>query len=475
MTESHNIEYKESWRDEYLRQVCGLANAQGGSLFIGIDDKGEVIGVNNAKKLQEDIPNKINDTLSILPDVYLHKIANKEYLEIVIPANATPVSYRNKFYYRSGTVTIELTGSSLHTFLLDKLGGKWDSMPVNNVVIDDLDKESFDIFKRESLRSGRLNRQDFPESREELLDKLNLITEDGRLTRAAVLLFHRTPEKWIHGAYCKVALFANEVDILYHDEVHGSLMMQADRMIELIYTKYLAAKVTYDGKIRIEKYPYSKDALREGYYNALMHNFYADCVPIQIRVNPTDMWISNSLAFNSPWTPEKLLACHSSRPSNNLIANAFHIAGFVESWGRGIQNMIRDSIAYGCPAPTYGDQPQTVRLVLKAHPEVIDLQPNSSINFGKEKSTAENDRSGLQGDSLSNLHPLYTQLTPTLHPLYTRIKENPQITHMQLSEMLAIHPETVRRRINQLKELGLIRREGSDKTGYWVVIDLKEN
>ncbi len=49
MSESQNIEYKESWRDEYLRQICGLANAKGGSLFVGVNDRGEVVGVANAK------------------------------------------------------------------------------------------------------------------------------------------------------------------------------------------------------------------------------------------------------------------------------------------------------------------------------------------------------------------------------------------------------------------------------------------
>lgn len=63
MAESQNVEYKESWRDEYLKWVCGFANAQGGSIYIGINDNGEVVGVTDCKKLLEDIPNKIKDTM----------------------------------------------------------------------------------------------------------------------------------------------------------------------------------------------------------------------------------------------------------------------------------------------------------------------------------------------------------------------------------------------------------------------------
>lgn len=136
MAEDKYTEYKESWRDEYLRQICGMANTCGGSLFVGIDDYGKVVGVRNSKKLQEDIPNKVRDTLGIVPDVICHSQDGLDFLEVVVPTNATPVSYRNKFYYRSGSVTIELSDTSLHTFLLEKLGGKWDSTPIDGVTVD---------------------------------------------------------------------------------------------------------------------------------------------------------------------------------------------------------------------------------------------------------------------------------------------------------------------------------------------------
>lgn len=58
MRESQNIEYKESWRDEYLKWICGFANAQGGKIYIGIADNHEVVGVADAKRLMDDIPNK---------------------------------------------------------------------------------------------------------------------------------------------------------------------------------------------------------------------------------------------------------------------------------------------------------------------------------------------------------------------------------------------------------------------------------
>ncbi len=57
--ENQNIEFKSSWQNEYLKWICGFANAQGGSLYIGVDDHGTIVSLNNAHKLSEDIPNKV--------------------------------------------------------------------------------------------------------------------------------------------------------------------------------------------------------------------------------------------------------------------------------------------------------------------------------------------------------------------------------------------------------------------------------
>ena len=69
LIENQNIEYKESWRDEYLKWVCGFANAQGGTIYIGVDDNGNIVGVKDAKKLMEDIPNKIQSGVGIVSEV----------------------------------------------------------------------------------------------------------------------------------------------------------------------------------------------------------------------------------------------------------------------------------------------------------------------------------------------------------------------------------------------------------------------
>ncbi len=135
--ESQNIEWKESWRDDYIRWICGFANAQGGKLIIGKNDKGVVLGVANAKKLLEDIPNKIRDILGILVDVNLRIEQGKELLEIVVEPYPSPVSYKGEYYYRSGSTKQELKGAALDKFLLRKQGKHWDGVPVPRINIAD--------------------------------------------------------------------------------------------------------------------------------------------------------------------------------------------------------------------------------------------------------------------------------------------------------------------------------------------------
>ncbi|RYE13693.1 MAG: ATP-binding protein, partial [Sphingobacteriaceae bacterium] len=146
MPEQQNIEYKQSWRDEYLKWICGFANAQGGKIYIGIDDKGIVTGVADYKKLLEDIPNKSVNHLGLLIDVNLHQEAGKHYIEIEVPQSKVPISYQGIFHYRSGSTKQELKGIALQNWLLKKSGKSWEDIPVSNASIDDLDKKSIKSF-----------------------------------------------------------------------------------------------------------------------------------------------------------------------------------------------------------------------------------------------------------------------------------------------------------------------------------------
>ena len=267
--EKQNIEYKQSWKDEYLKWICGFANAEGGKLYIGKDDKGMPTGkLNNIKKLMEDIPNKVKDTVGIVVNVNQLEQDNKHYIEIDVKPSPFPVNYGGEYFKRSGATNQQLTGQTLNYFVSDKLGIKWDGLPVQTVRVEDFNNDAFLIFREKAISSKRMSKEDLKVSNKELLEKLELL--DNELPkRAAVLLFHQTPEKWVSGAYIKVGFFANDADILYQDEIHGSLLSQVDKTMELIYTKYLTAPITYEGITRVDNYPFPHEGIKEALLNAI--------------------------------------------------------------------------------------------------------------------------------------------------------------------------------------------------------------
>ena len=103
--ETQTIEFKQSWRDDFLKEICGFANAQGGLLVVGVDDGGKAVGVANAKKLMEDIPNKIVSLLGIVADVNLVQREGVDVIEVCVAPSPVPVLYHGVCHYRSGSTT----------------------------------------------------------------------------------------------------------------------------------------------------------------------------------------------------------------------------------------------------------------------------------------------------------------------------------------------------------------------------------
>ena len=120
MPEQHNLEYKQIWHDDYLKWICGFANAQGGNIFIGKDDNGNVVHLTGYKQLMDEIPNKIRNLMGITAEVNLFEENENHFIEIVVPPYSVPISLRGRYYYRSGSTKQELTGASLNEFLLKK-------------------------------------------------------------------------------------------------------------------------------------------------------------------------------------------------------------------------------------------------------------------------------------------------------------------------------------------------------------------
>ena len=387
MPEHQTIEWKESWHDEYLEWICGYANAYGGTLYIGKNDNGDVIGISDkdSRKLLEVIPNKITDTMGIVADVNLLYEGDQQYIEIIVEKYPSLISYHGKYFYRSGSTMRTITGKELDKALLKSQGRTWDGMPIPKLKVEDLKQEAIELFKEKAVRRGRLTPEETRVEDAILLDNLHLFDEDGYLIRAAMLAFYKDPEKWVTGAYVKIGYFdQSDADLRYQDEVHGSLIEQVDKTVDLVYTKYMKALITYEGIQRVEQFMFHQDAFREILLNAIVHKDYSSCNPIQISVYEDRIYIWNDGEMPEGLdSTDKLFMKHSSKPYNPKLANVFFMSGMIEAWGRGFDKIKEACARYDGPLPEYNISKSGVMVLCKACDRYLAL-----LSGGKENSNS---------------------------------------------------------------------------------------
>ncbi|MDR2843137.1 MAG: putative DNA binding domain-containing protein [Candidatus Symbiothrix sp.] len=436
MSESQNIEYKSSWHEEYLDWICGFANAQGGKIYIGKDDNGNVIGFSDYKDLMEKIPNKIKNQLGITAEVNLLQEDGKHYIEIVVMPYSVPISLRGRYFYRSGSVKQELTGAALNEFLLERVGKKWDSVPVPNVQVADLKTDTFTFFKEKGIKSNRIDEDSRNDTPLQVIENLKLI-DKNLLNRAAVMLFHPDPEKYVSGAYIKIGFFRTDSDLLFQDEIHGNLFEQVEKTMDFLLTKYTKALISYEGLTRVETNEYPKDALREALLNAVAHKDYTGPYPIQISVYSNKIMIWNYGRLLENWTVEDLLDKHSSQPRNPDIATAFFRSGYVESWGRGMDKMKNLCLEAKIPVPQFSCKGNDFWTVFRK-----DIYNKEDL-----KKLGLNER---QTDAL----------------LFFKAKG--EITSSEYADIYNISDRTARTDLTELVEIELLNKQGETKLAVYV-------
>jgi len=186
-----------------------------------------------------------------------------------------PISYKGKYYVRSGSTLQELNGAALQNFVLKKMGRSWDDMVHERATIDDLDREAIDYFLRKGIEAGRLDPSEANAPTATVLQNLHLMDEEGHLKNAALLLFCKTPGRYFTGTEFKIGRFHTDVaDLSSQEMIESSIIQMADRVVWMLKDKFLTMPIHYEGMQRIEQLEVPEDALREILYNAICHKDY---------------------------------------------------------------------------------------------------------------------------------------------------------------------------------------------------------
>ena len=310
------------------------------------------------------------------------------------------------------------------------------------------------------MKRGRLTKEEVSVEDTILMDNLHLIDEDGYLIRAAMLAFYKDPEKWVTGSYIKIGYFGkSDSDLVYQDEVHGPLIEQVDKTVDLVYTKYMKALIDYEGVQRIEQFMFHKDAFREILLNAIVHKDYSSYNPIQISVYEDKIYIWNDgeMPPNLDST-DKLFMKHSSKPFNPKLANVFFKSGMIEAWGRGFEKIREACALYDGPLPEYEINEAGIMVLCKACDRYLELIPAKK----KVDSIISDER--IMSGKMSELRK------EPIVKIVNYLKDNEEITTAKGVEITGKSEAQVRRYLKVLCNLGIIKSTRTTKGNVYVRI-----
>jgi ATP-dependent DNA helicase RecG len=503
MSESQNIEWKRSWHDDYLKWICGFANAVGGIIYIGKDDDGVVTHLENHKALMESLPNKIRENLGIICDVNLHDEADEKYIEIKVNPYSVPVSLRGRYYYRSGSSKMEMTGNTLNEFLLKKAGKTWDDVIEEGAGLDDIDDNSIKKFVKDALKSGRMPSDIGELSTVELLEKIRLL-DHGKLKRAAIILFGKDPNRFYPNIKVKIGRFGeNDADLRFQEVEEGNIMQLLKTVPNQLNYKFFTKPIDFEGLLRIEKDEYPVAAIREMLLNALVHRSYMGSM-IQLRVYDNKLTLWNEGLLPEGMELESLKRHHISRPRNPLIADVCFKAGYIDSWGRGTLKIYEACKEMGLPEPEITSLDGGILVtVFKKTTQSPNNQVDDQavISAGTMKSIEQLQKEfGLLSDritlgkekNIDFLRDNYGVITEEMRKKFGRSSEeirtkfgeksiytvflillNNNITANEIGKVLGVTQRTIEKHIGTLKSNSIIERIGADKGGHWKIIPKK--
>ena len=332
-------------------------------------------------------------------------------------------------------------------FLLRRQGLHWDGVPLPGLSLAECGSTALGWFRSRTAKSGRVDERVLDDGDAALLDSL-LLVEGEYLKRAAALLFGSKPERFVPGAYVKIGFFITDDDLRYQDEIHGDLFSQVEKTLEILIAKYLKAFISYQGVQRLETFLFPMAALREAVLNAVVHKDYSSGIPIQISVYAHQIVIWNPGQLPERWTLENLMGKHPSNPFNPLLASAFFRAGYIESWGRGIEKIRRECTAHDMPLPLFDTGMAGLMLTFKANP--AHLAATSAY-------------------PIVETTPITTPSPDTVH-LLSLISANPGISQAELAGALGLSRDGIKYHINKLKKAGTLRHTGPARGGRWEIL-----
>jgi predicted HTH transcriptional regulator len=461
--ENDRIEFKRELPDKsirYMKSVVAFANSAGGRLVIGVEDATrKVVGVDTASvpTLCDSIANTISDscTPQILPSISASTIDGKSVLLVDIypgsgrPYYVTSLGKEKGIFIRVGGTTrpadaaiikdLEMQGTNMSFDEIACVRGGYDEKAAKRLCKD---------VERYIQAADGVKKKVKPSQ----FERWGLVRRIGGkfVPTNGFMLLTDNPFRY---ARTQCGRFKGTTRAVFIDkrEFEGPLYDQIEEAYNFVL-KHINLGAVIEGIIRKDVYELPKESIREMIVNAVTHRNYAENSCVQVAVYDDRVEVTSPGTLYGSITIEQILA-GTSKVRNKTIAEVFSRMRIIENWGTGIQRIINGCREYGI-----------------ADPEFVELGTDFRVNIYRTKKESGSIHPG--GDEQINEHDeqINEHLTSTDSAVLRQIRLNPSVTIQELVPVIGKSRATITRSIKALRETGVIRRDGSNKSGQWRII-----
>ena len=365
MRETRTLEFKETITNTFLKTVSAFSNYDGGTIYFGIDDDGNIKGLKDVKQACLDIENKINDSISPQPNYTMEIQNNDQTIKLTVKSGIQkPYLYKSKAFKRNDTATIEADTLELSRLILEGKNISFEELPCRQQEL------SFEILHRklkEHIQIEAFN--------QDTLRTLNLYDNNNGYNNAAAILADTN-----HFPGIDIVKFGENISIIQKRATfeNRSILEVYEKSIDVFRDYYQYEVIQGADREKVEKIP--EAAFREAIANALIHRAWD--IASQIRVLMFDDRIEVISPGGLPYriTEEEYLSGKLSVLRNRNLANVFYRLGFVEIFGTGITR-IKHLYEEGLIKPDFEVSENTIKIVLPVFEKNLNLTENEQTVY----------------------------------------------------------------------------------------------
>jgi ATP-dependent DNA helicase RecG len=427
--ETENIEFKSQFTEEIYKEVIAFANTDGGTVYVGIDNEGNAVGLTDVDKEYTRITNGIRD--AIMPDVTMfvrYAVQENKVVRISVSEGTNkPYYLKGKglkpsgVFVRQGTSGVPASPEQIRQMIKESDG---DTFEENRSLEQEL---SFEAAKR------AFNMYGVPFGTEKYRALGITHKKDDIFTNLALLL----SDQCAHTT--KIAVFSDDACTVFRDskEFCGSIFKQFEDAVNYLALCNKTSSVI-KGVVRTDKQDYPEEAIREALLNAIVHRDYSFSGSIIINVTDHKMEFISLGGLLPGLSPDDIRS-GISQPRNKNLAEVFHRLRLIESYGTGIRRIFN----------LYADCPEQPKIEVTTNTFKIVLPNMNNVPVAEPE--------------------IVSAVTSQMQKVLDYIKENGKITEKEISELLGLKKTRTFTVAKQMRDLDLIKAVGRGESKYYTL------